>query len=299
MTDSPYKPRKFLFTDQLGWSYSRNATFLDCRRKYYFEYYSKYDIPNVLRISVLKNLTNIPLEIGNISHKVIKKLLERLQKTADPLDEERFYSYAHKEGLNIFRTKQFEEIYYREKTAIDYDGEIFPKVRAALENFVASDRLGWILEEALAYKDEWIIEPEGYGECRIDNQKAYYKVDFLFPIEDTIHVLDWKTGKAHFEKHMTQLVGYATWVHFHFGKELDQIKTAVAYLLPDYREHIPDISDVDFAMLADRIRKETDAMYEYCAEPELNIPLPKEEFPMTENTGFCSYCKYRELCDRA
>lgn len=299
MTDSPYKPRKFLFTDQLGWSYSRNATFLDCRRKYYYEYYGKYDILNVLRISVLKNLTNIPLEVGNISHKVIKKLLERLQKTESPLDEERFYGYAYKEGLNIFRTKQFEEIYYREKERIDYDEEIFPKVRASLENFIASERFAWILEEALAYKNEWIIEPEGYGECRIDDQKAYCKVDFLFPIEDAIHVLDWKTGKPHFEKHMTQLVGYATWVHFHFGKELDQIKTAVAYLLPDYREHIPDISDVDFAMLSDKIRKETDAMYEYCAEPELNIPLPKEDFPMREPSDFCNYCKYRELCDRA
>jgi ATP-dependent helicase/DNAse subunit B len=88
--------RKFEFTDILGWSYSRFATFQQCKRKYYYEYYRKRDIANLSRISVLKELTTVPLEIGNISHKLIQALLSRLQKSAEEIDREKFYDYARR-----------------------------------------------------------------------------------------------------------------------------------------------------------------------------------------------------------
>ena len=28
------------------------------------------------------------------------------------------------------------------------------------------------------------------------------------------------------------------------------------------------------------------------------LPLAKEEFPMVEDTKFCKYCNYKELCGR-
>jgi len=46
------------------------------------------------------------------------------------------------------------------------------------------------------------------------------------------------------------------------------------------------------------VKDQTDQMYEFCEVPELNIPLPKERFPMTQVVNFCKSCKYRELCDR-
>ena len=33
--------RRFEFTDILGWSYSRFATFQQCKRKYFYDYYAK------------------------------------------------------------------------------------------------------------------------------------------------------------------------------------------------------------------------------------------------------------------
>jgi len=80
--------RKFEFTDILGWSYSRYNTFQQCKRKYYYEYYRKRDIENVAKIAVLRDLTTVPLEIGNISHKLIQALLSRLQKSAGEIDRD-------------------------------------------------------------------------------------------------------------------------------------------------------------------------------------------------------------------
>lgn len=299
MPESRYKIRPFEFSDMIGWSFSRNATFLACKRQYYYQYYGRYDIENVLRINILKNLTNIPLEIGNICHEIIKALLERLQKSPKPIDEQRFFDFVHSKGLEIFKTKNFEEVYYGQTDRVDYDEHVHPEVRRAMENFLYSDRLRWIMEEALPHKDDWIIEPKGFGECRIDNQKVYCKVDFVFPVGDDMYVLDWKTGKPDAQKHMIQLIGYATWLHYHFDKEIGQIKTGTAYLLPEYSEHFPDISDLDFPVFSERIRSETDSMYEYCEDPDFNFPKGIEEFRMTENVNFCKYCRYRELCDRA
>jgi hypothetical protein len=299
MPESRYRIRPFEYSDMIGWSFSRYATFLACKRQYYYQYYGRYDLENVVRINVLKNLTNIPLEIGNICHDIIKALLERLQKSPDPIDEQKFFEFAHREGLKIFKTKNFEEVYYNQTDRVDYDEHIFPDVIRAMGNFLFSERLRWIMEEAMAHKDDWIIEPEGYGECRIDNQKVYCKVDFVFPFENEMYVLDWKSGKPDKLKHMTQLIGYATWIHYHFDKPVEQIRTGTAYLLPEYTEHFPDISDLDFPVFAQRIREETDAMYEYCEDPDFNFPKAKEEFKMTESVNFCKFCRYRELCDRA
>ncbi|MEO8041050.1 MAG: PD-(D/E)XK nuclease family protein, partial [Acidobacteriota bacterium] len=231
--------RKFEFTDILGWSYSRYNTFQQCKRKYYYEYYRKRDIENVAKIAHLKDLTTVPLEIGNISHKLIQALLSRLQKSAEEIDREKFYDYARRLTFDVCKEKNFEDVYYGKRDAIDFETEIFQPVAVAMKNFLLSDRLQWLFEEALVSKEDWIIEFEEnnrFGECRIDNQKAYCKVDFLFPVEGRLNIIDWKTGKEDYAKHSIQLRGYAGWANFQFGADLSAITTTVAYLLPEYKE---------------------------------------------------------------
>ncbi len=290
--------KKFEYTDILGWSHSRYNTFRTCKRKYYYTYYGQYDLENAIKISTLRNLTSVALEIGNISHKIIKVLLTRIQKSAEPINHERFASFAERKAMEIFSTKIFQEIYYKDRDNIDFEADIFEHVSSGLVNFLDSERLQWLFEEALVEKDDWIIEPEGFGECRIDDMKAYCKVDFLFPIGEEIHVIDWKTGKQNSNKHREQLTGYVTWVSFHFGKEFDEIIPTVAYLLPEYRENSVEISEYDITDFSIQIRKETDRMLEYCVEPELNRPREKKDFPLTENEKLCKFCNFRELCDR-
>ena len=293
--------RRFEFTDVLGWSHSRYNTFTTCKRKYYYTYYGKYDGDNLVKINTLKALTSVPLEIGNISHKIIKVLLTRLQKTAEPIDRERFADFSRRKAKEIFRSKVFQETYYKDREEIDFETEIFEAVAKGLNNFLESERLQWLFEEALTEKEDWLIEPGGFGECRIENMKAFCKVDFLFPLGDEIHVLDWKTGEPNYRKrskHNEQLKGYVTWVSFHFEKKYNEIVPTVAYLLPEYEENRITVNEFDIDDFAIQIRKQTNKMYEYCEEPERNIPLEKEKFELTKNEKICKYCNFRELCDR-
>lgn len=291
--------RKFEFTPLLGWSISRYDTFKLCKRQYYYQYYAKHDPEyDARRINTLKAMTSVPLEIGNIAHEVIKTLLERLQKTARPIERDRFLEYTGKTTLELSRKKTFSEVYYKETAAVDPETQILPRVQAALTNLIDGPRLPWLMEEAIEKKEEWVIEPEGYGECRIDGQKAYCKVDFLFPVGEEINIYDWKTGKRDDIKHSKQLRGYVTWAHFHYGADYTKIKPTVAYLLPEYEERSIELNEFDIEDFADGIRSESEEMYEYCDDVEQNLPLPKEHFEMTDNLKICAYCNYRELCGR-
>ncbi|MGB5135865.1 MAG: hypothetical protein WBN89_11895, partial [Prochlorococcaceae cyanobacterium] len=50
--------------------------------------------------------------------------------------------------------------------------------------------------------------------------------------------------------------------------------------------------------LALEVAAEIAQMLSFCQDPQRNIPLGKEHFPLTVNLGYCRHCSFRELCDR-
>ena len=287
---------KFDFTTILGWSVSRYDMFQSCRRRYYYNYYAKYDssLPRQ-RIEKLKQMTSIPLEAGSIVHNTIEVLLKRLLKSEDKIDRERFLDYARRKTTDYCNAKVFAEVYYNEISKIDF-GEVFDKVRSCLDNFLGSDRFNWLTKKAVLNKENWLIEPGGYGETRINGMKAYCKVDFLFPMDDKLFILDWKTGKPHEEKHKKQSIGYSTWASFHFSKDPTNIVSIIAYLQPAYSEIEIVVNEFDIQEFSIRVAKETEEMYSFCTNVEENIPKDKEEFIKTNNQKFCNYCNFKEFC---
>ena len=193
--------KKFPFTSILGWSATRYEIFSICKRRYFYHYYGKYDPDNSIReLKRLKELVSIPLETGGIAHSVFETLLRRLRKTPENIDEERFIEYAETMTSDRIEKSEFDEIVYGELDEINID-DIFPKVKICLENFLESERFDWLTGVAINTSDDWVIEPPGYGESRLNDMKVYCKVDFLFPVDGVLHIIDWKTGKVVHEKH--------------------------------------------------------------------------------------------------
>jgi hypothetical protein len=246
------------------------------------------------KINKLKNMTAVALETGNIVHDVTKTLLERLQRNESRIDRKRFIDYTRKITEDYCRAKPFREVYYRQMKEPDIPG-IFEKVRTSLENFLDSERFTWLVDHALASSGEWVIEPPGYGETRISGQKAYCKVDFLFPVGDRLFIIDWKTGKPNEQKHDKQLLGYTTWAAYHFDRDPAQVTPLIAYLYPSYRERELRGKEMDTKEFARQIRAETAEMFRYCRDIKNNIPRDKSEFPMNR-TRLCDYCNFLELC---
>lgn len=288
--------KQFPYTPILGWSATRYDLFSLCKRKYYYRYYGKYDPEVPVRlIEELKGLTSVPLETGAAVHTVIEVLLNRLQRTNQDIDRPKFFDFARRRTRLRVQNNTFHEVYYGDRDEVTLD-DLYPKVETCLQNLLSSDRYRWLVEEAIGSSDQWVIDPPGYGETRMDDLKVYFKVDFLFPIEDRLHILDWKTGKQDAEKHRKQLVGYAAWAAYHFDVPPEKVVPTIAYLYPEYEEVEESFNAFDLEHFAIQVRAETEQMYEYCLDVEQNIPVKKEEFTRVDDERICSHCEYRGLC---
>lgn len=287
--------KKFNYTDVLGWSISRYEKFSNCKRQYFYDYYAKFDKEMPLeKIQFLKSLTSKPLEIGNITHDIIRDMLKRYQKSTKPINKDKFFEYSFKMTEKYCCSKTFFEHYYNGE--ITLPSKIYVKVKSILENLLNNSRFIWIEKNAVPQSSEWIIEPDGFGEFRIKNYKAFCKVDFLFPILDKIYIMDWKTGKPYEKKHLKQLTGYTLWANYHFNKKASDIIPIVVYLHPRYKENNIKIDDNSILEFENVVIDETKNMYEYLVDIEKNIPKDKKEFPFTNNTALCKYCNYKEIC---
>jgi hypothetical protein len=128
--------------------------------------------------------------------------------------------------------------------------------------------------------------------------KIYAKVDFLLEAGGQAVILDWKSGRRDIEKHTRQLLGYAAWAQDNLQVSAEQIRCVVAYLQPEYQEIEKQPTREELEGLALEVAAEIEQMRGLCQDPQRNIPLAKEHFPLTDNVGYCRHCAFRELCDR-
>lgn len=287
---------RYKYTPVLGWSSSRYEVFKMCKRQYYYQYYGKYDPEyDFQKINYLKNLTSVPLAVGQLVHDGISAVLNRLIKSEKDIDQQRFKKYIEKMVEEFITRQNFKEIYYGELSRIDKT-MIYREVMYCLENFLQSDRFVWIKNRAVANKRKWVIEPGDFGETRIDGYKAYCKVDFMFPVDDKVYILDWKTGKPQKEKHHKQLTGYVVKAMEERNTSSQNIIAVLAYLQPDYKEVSVEPETSELNNFYSVVKSETEEMRKYCDNIEENIPLDKEVFAKTTNERICSFCNYNELC---
>jgi hypothetical protein len=227
----------------------------------------------------------------------MEMLLKRLVKSSNPIDKERLKTYVRNLSIEYIGKKQFIEVYYNEKNSIDEES-IIQTVWQCVMNVVDSERFEWIRQLPQDSKDRWIIEPPGFGETRIEDMKAYCKVDFMLPFGRDIYILDWKTGKEDPEKHRKQLIGYSLFANYHFENNFDFIYTMVCYIKDGFIEKAPDISKVDVDQFVETVRAESQEMKSFNMDVERNTPKDKSVFEMTLDISKCRFCEYRELCGR-
>ncbi len=284
------------FSPILGWSISRYELFDKCKRQYFYNYYSKF-VPGVplYKVKQLKELTSVPLEIGNVVHDIMETLLKRLQKSDADINTQKFIEYSHVLAHDYFSRKTFIELHYKKYAAIEMDN-VYQKIDLCLNNFLTSSCFNWIFMKALTNKHNWMIEPAGYGETRLNGLKAYCKMDFLFPVDDVIYILDWKTGKKNTFKHSAQLIGYAAATHENFKVPFEKIYPKIIYLSPVFDELEFLLRPNDLETFFETVKHQSLEMYNYCVDIEKNIPRAMEEFPKTPSMAICECCNYQELC---
>jgi len=293
------KIKVYEYTPAPGWSYFRNMLFRECHRKYWFHYYGlRYGDAQISReVKKLRNLTSLPLEIGNAVHKTIAQSL----KNAITRNE-----YPSKEKLIIDGSETFErqlenKHFFEKDLANGLDEKRLSNALGRMEEAFATFECHPLLPEIISSLTErpelCVIDPAGYGEYRIEKKKAYAKPDLVYQNrEGQTKIIDWKTGKQNGAETLIQLGGYLFYTVDVLNRPVDKLEGRMIYLSQSQDDLILKPSKGRIEMIKNRILREIGEIEEYCIDPDNNVPKPREYFSKTTDPHRCSFCKFKHIC---
>lgn len=301
-----YKHRKY---PEWSWSLSRDSIFNSCLRKYYYQYYKshngwEWDSPEEnKKVYRLKKLQSTDAILGNSVHHLLHKIVhdhipinkESLSKKIKEDLNDAFRSSQNKAAweMNPSQKIMLKEIYYNNELSDNKINKINYKIDKILNYIVNTD----IIENI---KDSYFVKSFDTGTF----ETIDYKDTKVYAIPDLIYqknknklpfIVDWKTGK---EKNSTveQLKLYSYYYFNKYNYE-GSIKTVFIYL---YEQQIKEY-EFEYEIIDEvktRIDDSINKMKSYLDDEKWNKPMEKEKFLKRENDIVCSFCKYRELCDR-
>lgn len=142
------KPAKYLI---LVWYSCRINIFHLCKIKHYYTYYSRFDavIPEQ-RMDQLKRRTTIPLLIRQLTHKVIKPIQEKLERTSDPIRIKPLRNHISTLVKKAIKGPTFFDTYY---SSFEIDANpIIKEILSNIKTFLSSKRLSCIKDINIAVR---------------------------------------------------------------------------------------------------------------------------------------------------
>ena len=275
-------------------------TLRSCLRMYWYDYYGKrFAEPHEKnRIMELNQLSRIPFELGNSVHDTIAEILKDLRIRGKPISLEE----AKQTAVNKFEILVQNKPLVEKRLGIELSQEarekIHGQIKTSMTTFYSSKWLTMMQDMPRNMWDDWHIDPEGYGEFRIEGKKAYAKPDLLFEYKDGRHYLvEWKTGKPHRDENMMQVQAYLFYAKDILGLDLENTVGVVQYLTyPSEKPIEVEGRLINPMEMKNKILSELKLIESKCENIEKNLPKPIGQFPKTTELGYCRMCKYREIC---
>jgi len=302
-------------SNNLIWSSSREATFNQCKRKYYYNYYAKWGgwsynaDPQTKKIYFLSKLSNLPIFVGSVVHDIIREQIQAISYGMESA------ATNEKEMLNAIET-----ISARIKAADRYsknrEWEDNNKVVAFSDDYYGSDCLKknsstgpdkWIKKATKCFKNFCageickglvekrykmiVCDSNDFVSVDINGVPVYAIPDLVYLDEEGVtHVVDWKTGKQKYQD-VVQTRFYSLYARNRWNPEKLQID--LVYLdIPTIASSKPTDEELDEAAL---LLKESFKQMEQLTTGT-NVALAEENFLFTADTASCKDCNFREIC---
>lgn len=300
---------------EFSWSLSRHKTFLDCSRKYAYDYYIGHNgwLKESSIISKdayrLKKITNLEMLFGNVVHEIIFNVMNQYLTTSHiPSENElvqrirnilntAFIDSMQRKVLWSARPKYYtmlHEIYYGGSLPKEKVHDIQERLDVCMKNFFKSKTFTDILNK----KQMKFIEAERFRYMRMNDVKVTIVMDFVYRDMENGKwiIVDWKTGKESYEDRH-QLALYALYLQQALKvKDLNEIEIRNEYLLSGTNKSYK-LSPIDLEKLQEMYGLSIQAMLSYLENPEENKPFSLEYFPKTEFEKKCDRCNFKELCE--
>jgi CRISPR/Cas system-associated exonuclease Cas4 (RecB family) len=299
-----------VFRNTFNWSVSRDATFLECPRQYYFNYYGFWggwesDAPErVRRIYVLKQLKNQATWAGQVVHDCIKRSLENISRGIAVLPLDEILSLTRDRMRQDFRSSRSGAYWenpknncglYEHEYGIDVSDEKWreaaDRVDTCLRNFYRSDV--YAAMERLPRED--FLEIEKFSGFDLDGDEVIMKLDCATREHDRIVVWDWKTGRAEQTGLSFQMACYAYYASNAYRVPVRHVVTRRFELLRN-EIHEESISEGSLDELLSYIRGSIKDMKSLLEDPERNIAR-EERFSKVEKPAACYRCNFLKVCE--
>jgi hypothetical protein len=295
-------------TNEFSWSRSRDNTFQECRRKYFYHYYAAWGgwdasaSAEVRRLYVLKQLSSRHQWAGRVVHDAIEMALHAFRDGRD-LPVEPFIGDVIERMRGDWRSSRAARYRDNPKTAALFEHEyqveikaeawraLSQNVSACLRNFF---RLPLLTAIRRTSPEHWSIE-HWSKVFDFEGTQVWVAPDFGFWNDDGRLVLvDWKTGGANPEAAAFQLGCYAL-----YAQELLGVSPARVELLEaNLREPLVTPLRWDDARLdaiREQLRLSIRSMKAYLADPTANVAVIGD-FERTEDLRICRWCNFRAVC---
>jgi len=293
--------------NDFSWSRSRDSTFQECRRKYYYHYYGAWggwepDAPEeVRRLYVLKQLASRQQWAGRVVHDAIELALQGLRAgRAIPVEPfirdvvQRMRAEWRASRAGRYRDNPRLPALFEHEYAVDVAPEAWRALRehvvTCLRNFF---RLPLLAEIRRTPPEHWSIE-HWSKVFDFEGTPVWVAPDFGFwTAEGRLGLVDWKTG-AGGDGAAFQLGCYALYAREVLGVEPDRVDLYEVNLRePHVSRHRWDAERLE--AVREQLRLSIRAMKAYLADPDANVAVITD-FERTEDLRICRWCNFRAVC---
>jgi len=294
--------------NEFSWSRSRDATFQDCRRKYYLHYYGSWGgwdagaPPDVRRLYILKQLASRQMWAGRIVHDAIEMALQIYQQgrevpvepfIEDAIERMRGEWRGSRDGL--YREKPKTLALFEHEYVVDLKREVWQmlsrNVSTCLRNFF---RLPLLADVRKTAPEHWSIE-HWSKVFDFEGTLVWIAPDFGFWNDaGRLTLVDWKTGASDPDATAFQLGCYALYAREVLGVEPAKVDLLEANL----RE--PTVTplawdDARLEHIRQQLRLSIRSMRAYLVAPDGN-QARMDDFERTEELRICRWCNFKAVC---
>ena len=297
------------FRNEFSWSVSRQGTFSECLRRYFYQYYaywggwSKTSDPETREIYILKNLQNRWMWKGGTVHEEIERALKEFRSTGslppktesikrlgqvmrDGFRGSRAGEYWNKDGSLKDTTALFEHE-YKLDVADEVWKQNFAEATTCIENFYASDITADLIRE-----DPKILYIEKLSEFELRGEKIFVKIDLAFRTPDGIDAVDWKTGEG--EGNPLQFKVYALYLSTVYELPAERV-TVIEYNLIKREKKVHRFTQDELRQTEVEILRVIGEMKALLADPTQN-KAEIADFPQTTEEWRCKNCNFNRVC---
>jgi PD-(D/E)XK nuclease superfamily protein len=294
--------------NEFSWSRSRDHTFQECRRKYFYHYYGSWGgwdgaaPAEVRRLYVLKQLSSRQQWAGRIVHDAIEMALHAFadgrEIPADPFVSdvvERMRGEWRSSRAGRYRDTPKSPALFEHEYGVEVTREgwqaVSRNVTVCLRNFF---RLPLLASIRRTPPEHWSIE-HWSKVFDFEGTPVWAAPDFGFWTDaGRLGLVDWKTGGKGGDGAAFQLGCYALYAREVLGVPPGQIDLIEVNLRePAVTPHRWDDERLDD--VREQLKLSIRSMKAYLKDPEANLAIVAD-FERSEELRICKWCNFRAAC---